>query len=275
MNSFKLFISLIYTVNIIDILTHSILLSRVNYKFNSLSRLFANIKGVPRLKNRNINPDSGDYSYDYWSKAFDSQLNEFDYEIVDIDGEIPPSLSGTVFRSMPARFERGKNFYFSKFSLILHYLFHPGGKVYGHYLDGDGYIIRLSLNKGRASFKSSFIKTSEYIEESERNKILFRSTFRTQREPSPTKFFNIDVNNAFDLKLKNSANTNAVFWADKLMIFFEAGVPHSLSPYTLETLGEDNMEIGILSLCLVNNNMLIFNTLVCIIFSMDHRIFRS
>ena len=80
---------------------------------------------------------------------------------------------------------------------------------------------------------------------------MFRSTFRTQREPSPTKFFNIDVNNAFDLKLKNSANTNSVFWADKLMIFFEAGVPHSLSPYTLETLGEDNMEIGI-SLCLVN-----------------------
>ena len=79
------------------------------------SRLFANIKGVPILKNRNINPDSGDYSYDYWSKAFDSQLNEFDYEIVDIDGEIPPSLSGTVFRSMPARFERGKKFYFSKF----------------------------------------------------------------------------------------------------------------------------------------------------------------
>jgi hypothetical protein len=108
MNSFKLFISLIYTGNIIDILTHSILQSRVNYKFNSLSRLFANIKGVPRLKNRNINPDSGDYSYDYWSKAFDSQLNEFDYEIVEIDGEIPPSLSGTVFRSMPARFERGK-----------------------------------------------------------------------------------------------------------------------------------------------------------------------
>jgi all-trans-8'-apo-beta-carotenal 15,15'-oxygenase len=104
--------------------------------------------------------------------------------------------------------------------LILDYLFHTGGKVYGHYLDGDGYIIRLSLNKGRASFKSSFIKTREYIEESERDKIMFRSTFRTQRDPSPTKFFNFDVNNAFDLKLKNSANTNAVFWADKLMIFF-------------------------------------------------------
>jgi all-trans-8'-apo-beta-carotenal 15,15'-oxygenase len=66
------------------------------------------------------NPSSGMYDYNYWKKAFVSQLQEFDYEVTDIEGNIPIDLKGTLFRSFPARFERGDT-------------------AYGHYLDGDGY----------------------------------------------------------------------------------------------------------------------------------------
>ena len=59
---------------------------------------------------------------------------------------------------------------------------------------------------------------------------LFLSTFRTQREESSVNLFgtkiNIDLNNVADLKLKNQANTNLLRWGDKLLAFFEAGVPH-------------------------------------------------
>ena len=59
---------------------------------------------------------------------------------------------------------------------------------------------------------------------------LLLSTFRTQREESSVNLFgtkiNIDLNNVADLKLKNQANTNLLRWGDKLLAFFEAGVPH-------------------------------------------------
>jgi all-trans-8'-apo-beta-carotenal 15,15'-oxygenase len=53
----------------------------------------------------------------------------------------------------------------------------------------------------------------------------------------------ICINNAFDLKLKNLANTNVAYWAEKLMVFFEAGTPYRIDPTTLETIGEENMQI--------------------------------
>lgn len=45
---------------------------------------------------------SGEYDFSYWSKAFKSQENEFNYFLdeKDIDGEIPPNLSGTLFRGI-------------------------------------------------------------------------------------------------------------------------------------------------------------------------------
>lgn len=71
------------------------------------------------------NPVSGEYDFEYWSKAFVSQPSEFNYALdpEEIEGQLPSSFSGTLYRMMPARFERG-------------------GTQYAHYLDGDGYCIR-------------------------------------------------------------------------------------------------------------------------------------
>ena len=95
------------------------------------------------------------------------------------------------------------------------------------------------------SFKSRFVRTKEFVDEEEAGKILYRSTFRTQREDKSWLLGSlICLNNAFDLRLKNGANTNSVYWADRLMIFFEAGVPHLLCPKTLDTIGQYDMEVG-------------------------------
>ena len=76
---------------------------------------------------RKKNPATGEYSFELWSKAFESQPNEFNYEFSEIEGEIPISLKGTFFRVMPALFERG-------------------GVSYGHYLDGKSYFLKCQKN---------------------------------------------------------------------------------------------------------------------------------
>jgi len=102
------------------------------------------------------------YSVADWAAAFDSQLEEFDYEIrrkkkekekngyensnspvAYVEGEIPAALrGGTLYRNGPARFERG-------------------GERYAHMLDGDGYVCRFGFSEDGESvaFRSRFVKT--------------------------------------------------------------------------------------------------------------------
>jgi all-trans-8'-apo-beta-carotenal 15,15'-oxygenase len=77
-----------------------------------------------------------------------------------------------------------------------------GGQDYGHYLDGDGYITRVSISNGKAHFKSSFVRTPEYLAESEEGSVLFRSTFRTQRPPSVVNLFGNEVRVRVRIKVK-------------------------------------------------------------------------
>ena len=67
--------------------------------------------------------------------------------------------------------------------------------------------------------------------ELQQKKVLFRGTFGTQQ---PGCFANL-----LDVVPKNAANTNVLLWADKCWALFEAGQPHRLDPYTLETVGLD------------------------------------
>jgi all-trans-8'-apo-beta-carotenal 15,15'-oxygenase len=69
----------------------------------------------------------------------------------------------------------------------------------------------MSFENGKIKFKTKFIQTQEYQDESQSNSILYRSTFNTQR-PSNILFNTICLNNAFDLKIKNLANTNVIYW---------------------------------------------------------------
>lgn len=162
-----------------------------------------------------------------------SQPQEFDYIVPssDIEGVIPPELFGSLFRNRPALFERGEH-------------------KYGHYLDGDGQVTRMTFaGDGVVHFTSKFVRTEEYVAETEADAVLFRGTFRTQPKSLPNQPFSetICLKNAFNLRLKNPANTNVVMWGDRLLAFFEAGLPHRLDPRTLDTLGTDDMNIGLKS----------------------------
>lgn len=161
-------------------------------------------------------------SYDRqdWQKGYESVQAEEEYWIDSIEGQIPPELSGTLFRNGPGLLD-----------IKGHRIHHP--------FDGDGMISAIAFDKGRAYFRNRFIRTVAYLEEQKAGKILYRGVFGTQK---PGGW----LANAFDLRLKNIANTNVIYWGDKLLALWEAADPHRLDPYTLETLGKDSLN-GVLA----------------------------
>lgn len=159
------------------------------------------------------------YYLEEWEKGYDSQPNEYDYEITDIEGEVPTQLSGTLFRNGPG-------------------LLDIGGTPIHHPFDGDGMISAFSFDDGKVRFRNRFVRTKAYEEEQAAQKILYRGVFGTSK---PGGLFS----NMFDVRLKNIANTNVIYWGDKLLALWEAAEPYRLQPDTLETVGIDYLD-GIL-----------------------------
>ena len=168
-----------------------------------------------------VAPLTNNQSYDIeeWKQGYQSLPDEYEYEITDIEGEIPPELTGTLFRNGPG-------------------LLDIGGRPVHHPFDGDGMISSFTFQNGKAYFRNRYVRTEAYVAEQEEGKILYRGVFGTQK---PGGW----LNNAFDFRLKNIANTNVIYWGDKLLVLWEAAEPHRLNPKTLETIGIDYLD-GIL-----------------------------
>ncbi|NJM98249.1 MAG: lignostilbene-alpha,beta-dioxygenase [Phormidesmis sp. RL_2_1] len=152
-----------------------------------------------------------------WAAAFRSQLQEFDYEITDIEGTLPDGLKGsTLFRNGPSRFERG-------------------AQRVAHYLDGDGYLAKIAFApNGKVYFTSRFISTAEHQKEAHANAFCFRTTFGNNKSGAPLTTW-------LDLYLKNPANTHILPWGNKLLALYEAGMPYRIEPTTLDTLGIEDL----------------------------------
>lgn len=156
------------------------------------------------------------YTREDWQKGYESQPNEFDYWIDDIEGQIPQELEGTFFRNGPG-------------------LLDVNGQQIHHPFDGDGMISKVAFSQGRAHFSNRFVRTEGYVKEQEVGKLLYRGVFGTQK---PGGW----LANAFDLRVKNIANTHVIYWGGKLLALWEAAQPHRLDPQTLETIGLDSLQ---------------------------------
>lgn len=81
------------------------------------------------------------YQNSDWAAAFTSQFDEYEYYVTEIEGEVPATLRGTLFRNGPGRFERGE-------------------QKYEHMLDGDGYVQSFSFgDDGSVFFRSKYVRT--------------------------------------------------------------------------------------------------------------------
>jgi all-trans-8'-apo-beta-carotenal 15,15'-oxygenase len=159
------------------------------------------------------------YSQTDWLRGYESQPQDYDYwlEPEDIRGVIPPELIGTLFRNGPG-------------------LLDIGGRPIRHPFDGDGLVSAFTFHpQGRVHFRCRFVRTQGYLEEQAAGRMLYRGVFGTQ----PAGGW---LRNAFDLRLKNIANTNVWYWGGKLLALWEAAQPYGLDPNTLETLGLEDLQ---------------------------------
>ncbi len=153
-------------------------------------------------------------SYDRsdWASAFRNVVSELTaVPLSAARGSIPDELSGCLYRNGPGRLERG-------------------GRWVHHPFDGDGMITALRFADGRAQLSNRFVRTDGWQAEEEAGRFVYRGVFGTQKPGGL-------LANAFDLRLKNIANTHVVGLGDQLLALWEAAEPHALDPQTLETRG--------------------------------------
>jgi len=153
---------------------------------------------------------AGGYDKLAWQNGFTTCEEE---TAVVLEGEaLPQDLEGTYFRNGHAKYEVGKD-----------QVMHP--------FDADGMITACTIKDGRCTFRNRFVATEGFRRERRYKKILYRGAFGTKRSGG-------FLANAFDLKQKNVANTNVIYWAGRLLALWEGGLPHRLEPDSLRTLGD-------------------------------------
>jgi all-trans-8'-apo-beta-carotenal 15,15'-oxygenase len=152
-----------------------------------------------------------------WASAFRNVGVELDgVELTAARGEIPQELVGTLYRNGPGRLERG-------------------GQWVHHPFDGDGMITALRIAGGKAELRNRFVRTEGWQAEEQAGRFLYRGVFGTQKPGGA-------LANAFDLRLKNIANTHVVRLGDQLLALWEAAEPHALDPLSLETRGLSRLD---------------------------------
>ncbi|MDG2216101.1 MAG: carotenoid oxygenase family protein, partial [Synechococcus sp. cluster2_bin.235] len=159
-----------------------------------------------------VAPSSVRFNRSEWSSAFRNVDEELtDVPLKPVRGEVPDALRGSLYRNGPGRLER------------------DGQRVH-HPFDGDGMITALHFDAKGVRCSNRFVRTSGWKAEEAAGKVLFRGVFGSQKPGGP-------LANAFDLRLKNIANTSVVRLGDDLLALWEAAEPHALDPQTLETRG--------------------------------------
>lgn len=150
--------------------------------------------------------------------AFRLGLRSLEREFVEprsleVEGELPPELRGTLYRIGPARWD-----------------------IYGerlrHWFDGDGMVHALTLGGGEVRYRCRFVQQSAHVAEDRARRRLFGS-FGTSPPGGRLRRF------LRRKRRRNPANTHIVAHAGGLYALCEGGRPWRLDPRDLSTLGEE------------------------------------
>lgn len=147
--------------------------------------------------------------------GFRTGTDNLAYEIGadEIRGQIPDGLHGIFLRNGPARNELA-------------------GEPFGHWFDGDGCVHTFRIENSKVYYRSSFVKTPKYVDETVAQKVKYRS-------------FGHNAPGGFLKNLHmpaNAANTSIVYHGGKLLTLFEGGLPWRMDLDTLETLGPESFD---------------------------------
>ncbi len=146
-----------------------------------------------------------------WSRDLGRQHG---FEPLDVEGTLPDTLRGTLYRNGPVQFGQF-------------------GTRYSHPFEGDGGITAIRLEGGKATGASVVHATRGLVEERAAGKLLYGLSV-----PWARRFAN-----SLRGRSKNTANTSVVMWQDRLFALMEAGVPTEIDPQTLATIGHTDLGV--------------------------------
>ena len=145
-----------------------------------------------------------------FQRAFENFTDSHSWRDMEVEGEVPADLRGTLYTTGPALFE------------LL-------GERYDHWFDGDGAVSAIRFADGRAQSAAKLIDTPALLEERRAGKMLFggyhrRGALRMLLR-SPMR------------RGKNTGNTAVLVEDGRVFALWEGGRPIEVDPETLETLG--------------------------------------
>ena len=137
---------------------------------------------------------------------------EHGFEPLVVEGRLPSSLRGTLYRNGPGQFGQF-------------------GKRYTHPFEGDGATTAIRIVDGKALGASRIHASAGLVRERAAGKLLYGLAAPWRRR----------VRNAIKNDQKNTANTNVMMWQGRLFALMEAAKPTELDPTDLSTIGETDL----------------------------------
>ncbi len=125
-----------------------------------------------------------------------------------ITGRWPAELRGRFYRNGPALFERG-------------------GQRYSHWFDGDGMVQQFSFDGKGVRHLGRLVRTSKLVAEQQAGRFLYNAFGTGIQSDSPLQ----------GPDSLNTANTNAIEHAGRVLAMWEGGSATALDPKDLRTLG--------------------------------------
>ena len=156
-------------------------------------------------------PSSNDLISAMWSKDLGRQHG---FEPLVVEGKLPASLRGTLYRNGPGQFGQF-------------------GQRYSHPFEGDGGTTAIRIEGGKATGASLLHATAGLAEERAAGKLLYGLSAPWRRR----------FTNGLRGKSKNTANTNIVSWQGRLYALMEAGLPTEVDPQDLSTIGQTDLGV--------------------------------
>lgn len=145
-----------------------------------------------------------------WAIGFEGVDDDLARMGMSLEGSIPESCLGTLYRNGPALYARA-------------------GRRYEHWFDPDGMIQAYRLGRGGVEHAGRFVRTRKFKAESEAGRFLYGGAGTNFDDQLP-------VRNNEDT---NVANINVQPLNGELLALWEAGSAYRIDPETLETKGQE------------------------------------
>ncbi len=147
--------------------------------------------------------------------GFATLENEVEADELELSGELPEWLHGSLLRTGPAKFE-------------------VGSQRMRHWFDGLAMLHRFTIDDGRVSYGNRFLQSRSYKAAREHDGIVY-GEFAT--DPCRSLFKRVQTLFSPESTLPDNANVNVARLGERFVAMTETPLPVQFDPHTLQTAG--------------------------------------